>query len=117
MWAHVTLLRRLAVSDYPADKMMTLAELQALAEQQAETLSFEALDNLLLPIDSAVIRLPQIILDAQQSKAVGFGQRVKFDNPQQFHGQVRLFSDENLFLGVAVVDERNIIRPSRMVVR
>lgn len=41
--AHVTLLRRLkAVSDYLADKMMTLAELQALAEQQAETLSFEA---------------------------------------------------------------------------
>ncbi|MGQ9444785.1 tRNA pseudouridine(55) synthase TruB [[Pasteurella] aerogenes] len=115
--AHVTLLRRLAVADYPADKMMTLAELQALAEQQAENPSFEALDNLLLPMDSAVARLPKITLDAQQSKAVGFGQRIKFDNPQQCYGQVRLFSDENLFLGVALIDERNIIRPSRMVVR
>ncbi|KAL1050100.1 tRNA pseudouridine(55) synthase TruB, partial [Haemophilus influenzae] len=50
----------------------------------------------------------------EQSKAIGFGQRVKFANEQQLSGQVRLFSAENLFLGVALIDG-NIIRPQRLI--
>lgn len=109
--AHVTMLRRLAVADYPQQAMMSLADLQALSEQQDLSL----LDQHLLPMDSAVKSLPALALSAEQSRAVGFGQRVKFDNPQGIYGQVRLFSAENQFLGVAEVDKNNVIRPSRMV--
>ncbi|PJG83290.1 tRNA pseudouridine(55) synthase TruB [Caviibacterium pharyngocola] len=109
--AHVTMLRRLAVADYPADKMLTLEQLQQIAQAQ----SFDEMDALLLPSDSAVSRLPKLMLTAEQSKAAGFGQRVKFDNPQNLYGQVRLFSDENLFLGVALIDPNNVIRPQRMI--
>lgn len=109
--AHVTMLRRLAVADYPFEKMMNFEDLQNLAENQV----LEELDKLLLPTDSAVGRLAKIELDEQQTKAVGYGQRVKFANPQQIVGQVRLFSDKAAFLGVAEVGQDNVIRPSRMV--
>lgn len=109
--AHVTMLRRIAVADYPYEKMLTWEQLQQLAENS----ELSALDQYLLPVDTAVSKLPALTLNAEQTKAVGFGQRVKFANEQQIYGQVRLFSHENVFLGVADVDNNNVIRPSRMV--
>ncbi|WP_424405666.1 tRNA pseudouridine(55) synthase TruB [Pasteurella sp. PK-2025] len=109
--AHVTVLRRTAVADYPVEAMIDWARLQILAEQQDLAL----LDQHLLPTDSAVAKLPALNLDEQQSKAIGFGQRVKFENLMQVTGQVRLFSDKQQFLGVGIVDERNVIHPQRLI--
>jgi len=106
--AHVTVLRRTAVADYLAEKMMTWDALQALAEQGD-------LDQHLLPIDTAVSKLPALKLNAEQSKGIGFGQRVKFANEEKLRGQVRLFSDKNIFLGVALIDDNNVIRPQRLI--
>ncbi|MDO6451919.1 tRNA pseudouridine(55) synthase TruB, partial [Oceanobacillus profundus] len=83
--------------------MMTLEQLQQLVEQD----DLDLLDQHLLPMDTAVIRLPQLVLTEEQTKAVGFGQRVKFVNAQRIQGQVRLISPNNLFLGVAIIDEHN----------
>ena len=110
--AHVTMLRRTAVADYPTEKMLDWHALQILAEQQDLAL----LDALLLPMDTAVAKLPALTLNESQTQGIGFGQRVKFDNPNRLQGQVRLFSHENRFLGVAVIDENNVIRPQRLVV-
>ncbi len=109
--AHVTMLRRTAVADYPTDKMLSWEQLQVLGEQQDLTL----LDSYLLPVDSAVSKLPILRLSVEQTNAVSVGQRIKFENSQQCYGQVRLFSDKNLFLGVADIGKDNVIRPSRMV--
>ena len=106
--AHVTVLRRTAVADYPTEKMMTWDALQTLAEQGD-------LDQHLLPIDTAVSKLPALKLNAEQSKGIGFGQRVKFANEAKLRGQVRLFSDKNIFLGVALIDDNNVIRPQRLI--
>ena len=110
--AHVTMLRRTAVADYPTEKMLDWNALQALAESQDLSL----LDALLLPMDTAVAKLPALTLNESQTQGIGFGQRIKFDNPNSLQGQVRLFSHENRFLGVAVIDENNVIRPQRLVV-
>lgn len=110
--AHVTMLRRTAVADYPIEKMLDWHALQSLAEQQDLSL----LDALLLPMDTAVAKLPALTLNESQTQGIGFGQRIKFDNPNRLQGQVRLFSHENRFLGVAVIDENNVIRPQRLVV-
>ena len=109
--AHVTVLRRLAVADYPIAAMMSYADLQNMAENQP----LEALDKLLLPMDTAVSNLPKINLNEQQTKAVGFGQRVKFENVEQMYGLVRLFSNTAQFLGVAEITADDVIRPNRMV--
>ena len=110
--AHVTMLRRTAVADYPTEKMLDWHALQSLAAQQDLAL----LDALLLPMDTAVAKLPALTLNENQTQGIGFGQRIKFDNPNRLQGQVRLFSHENRFLGVAVIDENNVIRPQRLVV-
>ena len=110
--AHVTMLRRTAVADYPTEKMLDWNALQALAESQDLSL----LDALLLPMDTAVAKLPALTLNESQTQGIGFGQRIKFNNPNRLQGQVRLFSHENRFLGVAVIDENNVIRPQRLVV-
>ena len=110
--AHVTMLRRTAVADYPTEKMLDWNALQSLAEQQ----DLSSLDALLLPMDTAVAKLPALTLNENQTQGIGFGQRVKFDNPNRLQGQVRLFSHENRFLGVAVIDDNNVIRPQRLVV-
>lgn len=110
--AHVTMLRRTAVADYPTEKMLDWHALQSLAEQQ----DLNLLDALLLPMDTAVAKLPALTLNESQTQGIGFGQRIKFDNPNRLQGQVRLFSHENRFLGVAVIDENNVIRPQRLVV-
>lgn len=109
--AHVTMLRRTRVADYPTEKMLTWQQLQDLSEQQDLAL----LDSYLLPLDSTVAKLSVLYLTSEQTKAVGFGQRVKFENNQQIYGQVQLFSDKNVFLGVAEIGKDNVIRPSRMV--
>jgi len=110
--AHVTMLRRTAVADYPTEKMLDWNALQALAESQDLSL----LDALLLPMDTAVAKLPALTLNESQTQGIGFGQRIKFDNSNRLQGQVRLFSHENRFLGVALIDENNVIRPQRLVV-
>ncbi len=109
--AHVTMLRRTAVADYPTEKMLDWHTLQSLAEQQDLSL----LDALLLPMDTAVAKLPTLTLNESQAQGIRFGQRVKFNNPNSLQGLVRLFSHENRFLGVAVIDENNVIRPQRLV--
>lgn len=109
--AHVTMLRRLAVADYPIGEMMPIEDLALLADSFPNS----ELDRLLLPMDTAVASLPQLNLTAEQTKAVGFGQRVKFENPQALNGLVRLFSENGQFLGIAEITVGNIIRPNRMV--
>lgn len=109
--AHVTMLRRLAVADYPIEEMMPIEDLALLADSFPNS----ELDRLLLPMDTAVASLPQLNLTAEQTKAVGFGQRVKFENPQALSGLVRLFSENGQFLGIAEITAGNIIRPNRMV--
>ncbi len=109
--AHVTMLRRLAVADYPIEEMMPIEDLALLVDSFPSS----ELDRLLLPMDTAVASLPQLNLTAEQTKAVGFGQRVKFENPQALNGLVRLFSENGQFLGIAEITAGNIIRPNRMV--
>ena len=109
--AHVTMLRRLAVADYPIEEMMPIEDLALLADSFPNS----ELDRLLLPMDTAVASLPQLNITAEQTKAVGFGQRVKFENSQALSGLVRLFSENGQFLGIAEITVGNIIRPNRMV--
>lgn len=109
--AHVTMLHRTAVSNYPVHAMMSYADLQNLAEN----VPLVALDKHLLPIDTAVSNLAKINLTHEQTKAVSFGQRIKYENRNRIYGFVRLFSDSEQFLGVAEITSDNIIRPSRMI--
>lgn len=70
--AHVIFLRRLAVSKYPVERMVTLEQLQALVEQ-ANTQDIPAaqlLDPLLMPMDSPASDYP--LVNIPETSAVYF---------------------------------------------
>ncbi|MBU3023176.1 tRNA pseudouridine(55) synthase TruB [Aestuariibacter sp. A3R04] len=73
--AYVTRLHRTQVADYPADNMISLAELIAIQTSLDEGV-FAPLDKLLLPMDTAVLSLPAVTLSAQQQHRFEHGQSV-----------------------------------------
>ena len=78
--AHVTYLRRVGVSHYPASRMVTLEQLEALIEQAKEQNiepDGELLDPLLLPMDTAVQDLPEVNMNEVMANHVQHGQPVQ----------------------------------------
>lgn len=114
--AHVKVLRRLAVQDYPSDKMISLAELQQLADA---TDNNDALDSLLLPMDTAVEKLDSVVLESD-SQVVHFqqGQAISLANINSTSlksgSVVRVYYNE-LYLGVAHITDEIRIQPKRVV--
>lgn len=75
--AHVTMLRRLQVATYPAERMVTLEQLQEMRRvaDEAETPLETALDPLLLPMDTAVSHFPQVNLTDVTAGILSWGSR------------------------------------------
>ncbi|QJR82370.1 tRNA pseudouridine(55) synthase TruB [Alteromonas pelagimontana] len=102
--AYVTRLHRTEVADYPTDKMISLAALEAMNSSLADG-QFDELDKLLLPMDSAVLRLPAIYLDDSEQHRFEHGQSVSGKTAQALQeGQsYRVYAEkpeQALFLGV-----------------
>ena len=115
--AHVTMLRRTAVANYPYEKMVTLEQLNELLEQahRDEVAPREVLDPLLLPMDTAVEDLPEVNLNAEQTDLVQHGQPVNVLGVPE--GTLRMTSgDERTFIGVAELNDDGKVAPKRLVV-
>lgn len=116
--AHVTMLRRTAVANYPYEKMVTLEQLNELLEQahREEKAPRELLDPLLMPMDTAVEDLPEVNLIPDLANMVQHGQPVQvFGAPTE--GPVRLtMGEEKLFIGVGEMNDDGKIAPKRLVV-
>lgn len=119
--AYVTKLHRTQVADYPADKVVDMAQLHALlaqAEEQGIAAS-ELLDPLLIPMDSAVASLAPVNIDAAATESFQHGQAVAGESTDavQFGQLVRVYGSDALFLGVGQIDEQGNAAPKRLVVR
>jgi|TARA_B110000908_G_C10217465_1_gene433508 tRNA pseudouridine55 synthase len=123
--AYVSKLHRTQVTDYPADKMLTMASLQALRDEidsEADVLddqTFTAMDQLLMPMDSAVKTLDSAELDPIAEGFFRNGNPVNFvgttDYPED--SLIRAYSkDSGLFLGVGFIDPDGKLAPKRSVV-
>ncbi|WP_409026238.1 tRNA pseudouridine(55) synthase TruB [Gallibacterium anatis] len=107
--AHVTMLRRTKVANYPYSAMVTMEQLAQLAQQQ----DFAALDALLLPMDTAIADLPQLMLSLEQAQKLIFGQRIKLE-PSPAAALYRIYDENSRFLGVAEVIN-SVLHPRRLV--
>ncbi|EPE7491447.1 tRNA pseudouridine(55) synthase TruB [Cronobacter universalis] len=116
--AHVIYLRRLAVSKYPVERMVTLEQLNALLEeaQTRETAPSELLDPLLMPMDSPAADYPVVNLPLTSSVYFKNGNPVRTsDAPSQ--GLVRVTEGEaQKFLGMGEIDSEGRVAPRRLVV-
>ena len=125
--AHVAQLRRLQAGPFKAEQMVTLDQLQSLVESvQGENggaapqeLIFDALDALLLPLDTAVLHLNAVQLCAQQSGALQQGKAIVLDSQQVIPGMVRVYNSSmpqaESFIGLAEISENGTLRAKRLL--
>ncbi len=107
--AHVVGLRRTQVGPFSGEKMVDLATLQATAEQGRE-----ALDGLLLPVDSAIMDWPEVRLNSDSTFYIRQGQPVIVPRaPTQ--GRVRIYDDKDNFIGVGEILDDGRVAPKRMI--
>ena len=106
--AYVTELRRLSVGPYQ-DAMVTMQELEALAEQ-----GMDALDATLLETDSGIADWPKVELDADSAYYIKLGQPVQISGAPS-DGQVRIYAPEG-FIGVGFIQDDGKVAPKRMMV-
>jgi len=115
--AHVSMLRRIGVSSYPAERMMTFEQLEEMVDQaKAEGVEpKDVLDPLLMPLDSAVSHLPEANMSAETGDFVLHGQPVVVPNTPE-SGLVRMtVGDERTFIGVGNIDDQGRVAPKRIV--
>lgn len=115
--AHVTVLRRLAVASYPAERMLTLEQLECILEncRAQEIAPRLELDPLLLPMDTAVASLPEVNMSELVAGYINQGQAVQISGAPT-DGQVRMtVGEQRLFIGVGEIDDDGKVAPKRLV--
>ncbi|EMH4163438.1 tRNA pseudouridine(55) synthase TruB [Pluralibacter gergoviae] len=116
--AHVTMLRRLAVSRYPVERMVTLEQLQALvADAEAQDIpAAQHLDPLLMPMDSPASDFPRVNLPLTSSVYFKNGNPVRASGAPS-EGLVRVTEGEDeKFIGMGEIDDEGRVAPRRLVV-
>lgn len=107
--AHVAQLRRVGVGPYDGSHMVTLDELRRRAEQ-----GLGALDEVLLPVDTAVADWPRVTFDADSAYYVRQGQAVQVPGAPT-EGLVALYGPQGRFLGVGQILDDGRVGPKRLI--
>lgn len=105
--AYVTDLRRTSVGPYKVG-MVTMEQLEVIAED-----GFEALDDLLLEIDSGIADWPKVELDADSAYYIKLGQPVQIAHTPT-EGLIRIYDEKN-FIGVGFIQDDGRVAPKRMM--
>ncbi len=103
---HVIQLRRTGVGNLHLDQSVSLPQLEkmALADER---------EKLLLPTDTALSHLPEVHLPANIAVYLCKGQSVRARHAADT-GLVRLYSDNEQFLGIGEITEQGKIAPKRL---
>ena len=119
--AHVAKLHRSAVGNYPTDRMVTLAHLEALLEQaQTEDVAPSTyLDPLLLPMTTACDGIPEVFVDDMSANFLRHGNPVQCSGAPS-EGLVQVFIGDDAetgeFIGVGQMDDDGLVAPKRITV-
>ena len=108
--AHVTVLRRLQVDNFRADKMLSLEDITALAEEGKLT----ELDALLFPSTTLVSHLPTLIVDEQQGNRLEQGMPIKVDTILA-ENCVQIITVAGSFLGIGEMRAEGLLAPKRLI--
>ena len=105
--AHLIGLRRTATANYQISQAITLEQFEAMSPAQRALL--------LLPADSAVQHLPEIILDADSTFYLQQGQAI-WQSGAVPQGLIRLYNEQHEFLGLGELQSDGKIAPKRLIV-
>ncbi len=104
--AHLRALRRTGVAHLPKEAVISFDALAAL--------SWDVLDQHVLPVDSCVASLPLLRLNAQETQRLLWGQAVVLAIPDE-PGVRRLYHEQGQFLGLAHWQESGQLLPQRLI--
>ncbi len=107
--AHVVALRRTGVGPYTGMQMVTMEQVEAAAQEGRE-----ALDALLLPVDTALGDWPAVELDADSAYYLKMGQPVVVPRAPT-EGWVRLYEGPDRFIGVGQIQDDGRVAPKRLL--
>lgn len=107
--AHVCALQRTGVGPFSADQMISMDDLYAAFEQGRE-----AMEALLLPMESALGDLPAVRLNSDSTFYIRQGQPVLVPKAPTL-GRVRLYDDKDLFIGVGEILDDGRVAPKRLM--
>lgn len=121
--AHVSMLRRTAVGNYPIERMVTMEQLETLlAQAQEQDVSPSTLlDPLLLPMNTACGDMPSVSIDNMSARFLRNGNPVQASNAPD-SGLVQVYIDhenedkELEFIGVGTIDDDGLVAPKRITV-
>lgn len=105
--AHLIGLRRTATASYAIGQSITL--------ERFEALSAEERNGWLLPVDSAVLHLPSVELDEDSAFYLQQGQAI-WQSGFIAKGLLRLYNEQQVFLGLGEQQSDGKIMPKRLVV-
>ena len=105
--AHLIGLRRTKTANYNIEQAVTL--------EQFEAMNLEQRQAALMPMDSAVLHLPAIILDADSTYYLRQGQAV-WQSGINAKGLLRLYNEQQEFLGLGEQDTDGKIAPKRLII-
>lgn len=108
--AHIVGLHRLQAGAFTIDQCYSLEELDDVNVEGG----FDAIDELLFPMDRAVDELPEVVLPSITADFVKNGQAVLVSHLPR-DGLVRLYENE-LFIGIGCIDDDGKVAPKRLVV-
>ncbi len=119
--AHVTALRRLSVGPFASERVHSIEALEAVRDRGGHA----ALDELLLPLEAAVMQWPEVVIPEASTWFMHKGQPVQVAHAPT-DGQVRLVErvasapgepEQRRFFGVGEVLDDGRIAPRRLVAR
>ncbi len=106
--SHLSALRRTASGPFQLKDSITMEQLEELAES-----GFEALDKLLMPSEDALEGWESVNLSTDAAYYICRGQAVQVPKAPT-SGLVRLFSEENGFLGIGEILDDGRVKPRRL---
>ena len=110
--AHVTALRREWVAHFKAQDMITMAELEALRNNDA----FTDMDDLLLNSDESLMGYPHVTLDDDSANFFLQGQPVNSPDAKDENSPViKVYDEAHRFLGVAALNDEFLLAPKRLI--
>ena len=107
--AHVIELRRLQAGVFSIDQCRGSNEL----EKIKESFGLSGLDKVIVPMERAVEKLPEVVLASETAKDIRNGQAVSLHELPK-SGLVRLYEKEN-FIGIGIVNADGEVAPKRLV--
>ena len=109
---HVVELRRVAVEPFGGERMVTVAELEALAANGGVS----ALDARLLPPDRALVGWPEVLLSDEAAERLAHGQAVAAD-PAWPRGRVKVYREPRELLAIGEITPDGRLAPQRVFAR